>query len=30
LAKKHFENGNVFGNIDFSLQNGNFLEILIS
>jgi len=24
------ENGNIFGNIDFSLQNGNFLAILIS
>jgi len=28
--QKIFENGNIFGNIDFSLQNGNFLAILIS
>jgi len=26
LAKK-FENGNIFGNIDFSLQNDNFLAM---
>jgi len=24
------ENDNIFGNIDFSFQNGNFLAILIS
>jgi len=24
------KNGNIFGNIDFSLQNGSFFEILIS
>jgi len=29
LAKK-IENGNIFGNIDFSIQHGNFLAILIS
>jgi len=25
-----FKNGNIFGNIDFSLQNANFLAMLIS
>jgi len=28
--QKNFENGNIFGSIDFSLQNGNFGAILIS
>jgi len=27
--QKVFENDNIFGNIYFSLQNGNFLAILI-
>jgi len=27
---KIYENGKIFGNIDFSLENGNFLTILIS
>jgi len=26
LGKKIFENGNIFGNMDFSLQNGNFWQ----
>jgi len=28
--QKIFENGNMFGNIDFSFKNGNFLAIWIS
>jgi len=28
--QKKFENSNIFGNTDFSLQNGNFFAILIS
>jgi len=28
--QKNFDNGHIFGNIDFSLQNGNFVAILIS
>jgi len=30
LWQKIFEIGNIFGNIYFSLQNGNFLAILMS
>jgi len=30
LLAKIFENSNIFGNMDFSLRNGNFLAILIS
>jgi len=28
--QKCFENGNIFGNMNVSLQNGNFLGVLIS
>jgi len=28
--QKSFENGNIFGNMDVSLKNGNFLAVLIS
>jgi len=27
--QKNYENGKTFGNTDFSLQNGNFLAILV-
>ena len=30
LWQKSFENGNIFGNMNVSLQNGNFLAVLIS